>query len=219
MRESGDFMRDARASVFGQMGTCVGGMILLLLTSAILLGCSAWVDDLYGEYSPQAVLCSIVVEILLGALWFGFYASCLKAAQEGNFDISRLFISFTSGGRFLKMLLLVIAENIFLTLWSILFIIPGIVKWYAYSVSYFVRLENPEFSTLETITESRRLMDGNKWRLLKLQCSFLGWFLLCCVTLGIASLWIAPYYYTAKAHFYLEIKAEKAEEEPLLLEA
>lgn len=217
MRETSDFMRDARASMYQQTGTCVGAMLLLGLTFVVLLGGSVVADEIYGEASLTALLVEIVVEILLNALWFGFCASCLGLAKEGVFSVSRLFTGFSSLRCFARILLLVILENIFLTLWSLLLLVPGIIKWYAYSMDYFVRLENPEFSTLETITESRRLMDGNKFRLFKLQCRFAGWFLLCCVTCGIATLWVAPYYYTAKAHFYEEIKAEKDEEDAALV--
>lgn len=212
MRETSDFVRDARASMFGQTGTCVGATLLLGLTFTVLLGTSVVADGVYGEDSLTALTCEIVVEILLNLLWVGFCASCLGLAKDNSFSVPKIFTGFSSFGRFIKILVLVILENIFLTLWTLLLVVPGVIKWYAYSMDYFVRLDNPDFGTLETITESRRLMDGNKFRLFKLQCRFAGWFLLCCVTCGLAALWVLPYYYTAKAHFYLEIKAEKDEE-------
>jgi uncharacterized membrane protein len=80
------------------------------------------------------------------------------------------------------------------------------VKGYSYAMTYYLLKDHPEMSATEAITESRRMMNGNKMRLFRLNLSFIGWYLLCFVTFGIALLWVLPYYHTACAAFYEDIK-------------
>ena len=195
------------------------GVALLLFTGwlpgwfgAILVLCLSGIFVL-GYQGTLLGLAWLVLEFIFCALPIGYSACFLDLAKDRKFKAGRLFTGFAGPTRFLKIVSLEIVRYVFLLCWSVLFIIPGIVKWYSYSMAYFVRLDNPDFGTRQTITESRKLMAGNRLRLLRLQCRFIGWFLLCCVTLGIAALWVAPYYYTAKAHLYLELKAKAVVED------
>lgn len=96
---------------------------------------------------------------------------------------------------------------VFITLWSLLLIIPGIIKVYSYSQTYFVYYdayeetgERPGF--LSSITRSRQLMKGYKGQLFLLDLSFIGWHILAMLTLGIGYLWLTPYITATKAVFY-----------------
>ena len=73
-------------------------------------------------------------------------------------------------------------------------------------MAYYIMMDNPELSAFEALSESKRMMIGFKFQLFLLNFSFLGWFLLGVVTLGIAFLWVNPYYETAKANFYQDLK-------------
>ena len=99
-----------------------------------------------------------------------------------------------------------ILMSIFTFLWSLLLFIPGIVKAYSYSMTMYVLADHPEMSATDAIAESQRIMQGNKWRLFCLDLSFIGWLFLCALTLGILTLWIAPYQETARAEFYESIR-------------
>ena len=92
-------------------------------------------------------------------------------------------------------------------LWMLLLIIPGIIKAFAYALTPYILKDNPELSCLEAIERSRLMMKGNKWRLFVLYLSFIGWFLLGLLTLGIGYFWLAPYVYTTTAAFYEDIKS------------
>lgn len=84
--------------------------------------------------------------------------------------------------------------NLFVTLWSFLFIIPGIIKSLEYSQVMYIQSENPNMTWKECLKRSKQVMDGHKMELFKLELSFIGWFLLCVVTSGIALIWVVPYY-------------------------
>ena len=103
--------------------------------------------------------------------------------------------------------------SIFTFLWSLLFIIPGIVKSYAYSQAYYIYYDTYQTTGqtpgyLDTITASRRIMDGHKGQLFWLDLSFIGWHLLAVLTLGIGYLWLSPYIAATKAAFYEELPKE-----------
>ena len=93
--------------------------------------------------------------------------------------------------------------SIFTALWSLLFVIPGIIKGYSYSQAYFIAAENPEIGALEAIRRSQQMMDGHKAEMFVLSLSFIGWYLLTPLTLGLLSIWLVPYIQTTIANYYL----------------
>lgn len=115
---------------------------------------------------------------------------------------------FSKASMFGKAFWLRLRMGIFTFLWTLLFIIPGIIKSYAYSMSGFILAENPEMTAKEAMQVSEEMMAGNKWRLFCLQFSFIGWQILCILSLGIGSLWLTPYMNVATAAFYDEISRE-----------
>lgn len=120
-----------------------------------------------------------------------------------------------SGKYFLRVVLIYILSTIFITLWSLLFIIPGIIKSYAYSQAYLIykdhskQLPNEKISSLDCITESKNLMKGHKWRLFVLEMSFIGWGILSVLSLGIGFIWLLPYGNATKVAFYEDLIKNK----------
>lgn len=115
---------------------------------------------------------------------------------------------FSKAPMFGKAFWLRLRMSIFTALWTLLFIIPGIIKAYAYSMSGFILTENPEMTAKEAMEVSQKMMQGNKWRLFCLEFSFIGWKLLGALSLGIGMLWVNPYCNAAIAAFYDEISRE-----------
>lgn len=115
---------------------------------------------------------------------------------------------FSKASMFGKAFWLRLRMGIFTFLWTLLLIIPGIIKSYAYSMSGFILAENPEMTAKEAMQVSEKMMVGNKWRLFCLQISFIGWQFLCILSLGIGFLWLTPYMNAAIAAFYDEISRE-----------
>lgn len=115
-----------------------------------------------------------------------------------------------------KLILIYILVGIFTFLWTLLLVIPGIIKMMAYSQTYFIykdlndRGEADGLTLTDYITRSRRLMVGNKGRYFMLQLSFLGWWILGSITLGIGFIWIYPYYKLTMANFYQDLVDKNA---------
>lgn len=145
--------------------------------------------------------------LITGPVCIGVHTVAYKIASQYMFiEISDTFAGFKN---FSTSVLVYLLNNLFIFLWSLLFFIPGIIKSYSYSMSYFVLAEHPEMSATEARKESIRLMRGNKLRLFCLEMSFIGWVLLSIVTCGISMFWVAPYIATARAVFYEEVKKAK----------
>lgn len=87
--------------------------------------------------------------------------------------------------------------------------IAGIIFAYAYRMTPYVINDYPNLSAKEALKISREMMKGHKWDLFVLDISFIGWWLLAIMTMGVGCLWLTPYQCTAAAHFYEDLKAEK----------
>lgn len=154
------------------------------------------------ESSLTANVVSIIVSLILIPFSFAFYWFFLSIARLDKPEISDLFTVYADVKNSLKLIGATILVSIFVFLWSLLLLIPGIIKSLAYSQYYFVLRDHPEYSITEAITESRKLMDGYKWKYFLLNLSFIGWGILAIITLGIGFLWLIPYITTSLAAFY-----------------
>ena len=96
-------------------------------------------------------------------------------------------------------------QSLYILLWTLLLVIPGIVASYSYAMTGYILAEHPELTAGEAIKRSKEMMSGNRWRLFCLNISFIGWDILCLFTLGIGSLWLNPYKQAATAVFYRDI--------------
>ena len=120
--------------------------------------------------------------------------------------MTRLFSIFKNYRKSVEVVFMV---NLYLFLWQLLLFVPCIIKYYAYSMAYYISMDYPEYSVDECIESSKRMMYGLKWELFVLELSFIGWILLGIITLGIGLLWVIPYMETTKAHFYETIKVKE----------
>ena len=154
------------------------------------------------------ILMVLLVRFVIGgAVTLGYVKINLGLIDRKDVKFADLFSQFH---RFGPAFLMQLLRYIFIFLWSLLLIIPGIIATYRYAMAPYILYENPDMSASDAIAESKELMQGNKWRLFCLNFSFIGWAILTIFTLGIGYLWLKPYQETAYAAFYREIKAEKS---------
>ena len=122
------------------------------------------------------VIWLIVTIVIGGAGKLGYATFNLKLVDNKDVALADLFSQFHRLGDGFCMNFLM---GLYTLLWTLLFIIPGLIKTYSYAMTPYILAENPGMTATDAITESRRIMDGNKWRLFCLGFSFIGWGLLC----------------------------------------
>ncbi len=105
-------------------------------------------------------------------------------------------------------------KALYVFLWSLLLLIPGIMASYSYAMTGYILAENPWMTASEAIAQSKQLMRGNRWRLFCLEFSFIGWNLLAALSLGIGNLWLMPYQQASIAAFYRDISCQTTFEQP-----
>ena len=138
--------------------------------------------------------------------YISLYISLLRG-KTPTFEGSISAITENIGTKFVSTLLVML----YTFLWSLLFIIPGIVKSYSYAMTPYILLDRPELSATDAIKESEKMMNGHKMELFILDLSFIGWILLSILTCGILVLYVEPYMMATKSAFYLELKGPDPE--------
>ncbi len=154
-------------------------------------------------YIMLAAIALAIVYFVLGSIVAVGYARFNLGLVDGNeVQFKSLFHYFykwktTVAARFL--------QSLYVFLWSLLFIIPGIIASYSYAMTSYILADHPEMTASEAIEKSKEMMSGNRFRLFCLQFSFIGWAILSALTMGIGNLWLRPYEQAATAAFYREI--------------
>ncbi len=149
----------------------------------------------------------ILAFIVGGPLTYGFQSVSLACARGEKWKIEHLFRGFTN--RFSETLVLYLLHTVLIFLWTLLFVIPGLVKTYAYSMAYYIANDNSSLEARECLKASEKMMEGHKWQLFCLDLSFIGWYFIGALCFGIGTLFVAPYHEVARANFYAELKMEK----------
>ncbi len=178
-------MQQARESLKGKWGLAMGTflvyMLILVLIQVIPL--AGWIISL----------------IISGPMYVGISIFSLALSRNRDPRLSQIFDGFKNFSVSLGAYLLYV---IFIILWTILLIIPGIIAALSYSMTYFIIAEDDSIGPLEAIRKSKQMMYGYKWKMFCLALRFVGWGLLCILTFGIGFLWLIPYWFVSYAKFY-----------------
>lgn len=175
-----------------------GNIGMLLLCSIIIFAIS-----FAAGFIP--VVGGVVTLVVTPSLSVGLCLVYLGLTEGQKAEVGTLFKGFQYLGKALWLSVLV---AVFTCLWSFLFVIPGIVKAYSYSMAFYILAENPEMTAREALRESKEIMKGHKMDLFVLQLSFILWILLVTVTFGIAAIYVVPYQTCTVANFYQKIKRQ-----------
>jgi len=199
---SQDFKSWARQVLAGNWGAAIA---VCLVADLMSLGVN--VLDMVqsgGAVTWLALISSLIFGVLISGvttLGIAYYFTNLVADRGAQFK--NLFEPFRYLGKAIWMNTVIFC---YIFLWSLLFVIPGIIAMYRYAMVPYLIAEFPDLSVSEAMEESARLMNGNKMRLFSLQFSFIGWVLLAVIaTFGIGMLWVTPYMHAADAAFYMEV--------------
>ncbi|MBQ2932577.1 MAG: DUF975 family protein [Clostridia bacterium] len=174
------------------------GVLFVILLIALGISTVAAMIPMFGWFAS-----GWIAEPAFALSLFMIYLDLVKGIKP---EISRVFDGFYDLWSSIKVSFFV---GVFTLLWSLLFVIPGIVKAYSYSMAYYILAENKGMPALEAIRRSQEIMDGHKMDLFVLSLSFIGWNILGIITFGVAYIWVAPYMLATLTNFYNEIKNEK----------
>jgi uncharacterized membrane protein len=200
----GSIKREARLLLRGNWGSAI---LVTILSYIIGEGVPIVIERITGGgKSSQGQLITTIVSFLLSPIMIGCAWSFLELARSRSVSIEQILSPSASFSDYLKSLGLILLIRIYSFLWTLLFIVPGIIKSLSYSQSYYLYKDHPDYTPNQLITESRRIMNGYKWNYFLLILSFIGGFILCLLTLGIGLIWLIPYVNTSLAVFYTKIK-------------
>lgn len=161
-------------------------------------------EFMVGTYVFSFALGIAIMPLIMGLM--NWYRQSIYAKTP----LSEMFC-FYRDGHFLGSVGTQLLMSLYIWLWSLLFVVPGVIKSYSYSQTMFIKAENPNISASRAIELSKIMMEGHKWDLFILHCSFFGWALLSAVTYHILGIvYVFPYFYAALAFAYEEIKADAA---------
>ncbi len=209
MKSNQYYKNEALSALRGNWANALVATIILI---ALALFFSS--NDAINSYYQRVVInpfigysLSFVSLFVLLPLAVGYSNSMRVLLETGDNRLTNN--SFSLGfGNWLHVVWGMILSTIYIFLWTLLLIIPGIIKSYSYALTPYILVEHPEMSANEAIEESMRLMDGHKFDLFYLQLSFIGWAILSILSLGLGFFWLIPYQMTAQAAFYRDIKNE-----------
>ena len=180
----------------------IKGNIGMLFVISLIIGA---ISGAAGAIPPLALAVSIIVTPAFSISIIRVYQEMARNGKKP--EAKDAFAGFDDFWTGFKALFLV---GLFTFLWSLLFIIPGIIKSFSYSQTMMIVAENKGIGAREAINRSKAMMDGRKMDYFVLGLSFIGWGLLCCITLGIASIWVGPYIQATMVNFYNDIKPAEA---------
>ncbi len=182
------------------------------------IGTNGGVDSEVGAFILASLPIIIIASLFAAVIYFvlgsfigvGYAKFNLNLVDKKNAAFETLFEYFS---RWKTTTIARLLRALYVFLWSLLFIIPGIVAGFSYAMTDYILAEDPELTADEAISQSKSIMMGNKWRFFCLQFSFIGWDILATLAFGIGHLWLTPYKQAAYAAFYREVSGTEYHED------
>ena len=227
MKRNTDYKNAALAALKGNWGKAVLATVIYTAIAYIALGpymfqtfkfqaamtasggaidAEALVSQM-STVTGYAGLYGLLMIFLIAPLMVGFINAFRALLLQGDREIPTNMYKIATKGYWHKVWGMFLM-GVFIFLWSLLFVIPGIIKAFSYAMTPYILEEHPELTANEAIDHSRAMMKGHKFDLFWLYLSFIGWGILCIPTLGIGTFWLIPYMQTAQASFYEDVKAD-----------
>jgi len=220
-----DYRRIARENLQGKWPLAIGVALLASILGGLIVGndflaelemkfsnedlnnAGEYLVTLFSTHGLKIGLNStlnLVHFILGGVIQLGYAKFLLRQHDHQETMAKDLFSYFDYFGTGFCQAFL---RGLYTALWSMLFIIPGIVASYRYAMTPYILAENPEMTASEAITASKEMMEGHKWRLFCLDMSFIGWSILCGLTGNLGYIALNPYTNAARTAFYRDLQS------------
>lgn len=203
----------AKAEFKNQYWPLVGYSVLMVIIAAAASSvCGLGVIPVIGQLLTIAASICFVGPFTVAVNWMYY-----RAYKGEEIDIKDMFVTFTNGDLWKRALLTSLLVSVYTALWTLLFIVPGIIKGYSYSMAIFLIMDDPTITPQEAIKKSMQMTNGYKGDMFVFDLSFIGWGLLTNLTFGILGIfWTIPYMSVAQAGIYARLKEN---ETPNVVEA
>ena len=181
------------------------------------------INEITGSITPS--IAKTIIAVVIGSIVIALVAALIGIAlsvfvfnpiqvgakrffsrsYEARCDMGEISYGFKSN--YLNIVKIMFFRSLFTVLWGLLFIIPGIIKAYEYSMIPYLLSENPDMDMQQAFDESRRMTYGQKWQIFVLDLSFIGWNILSSLTLGLLGIFfVSPYMCLNKAGLYRRLR-------------
>jgi uncharacterized membrane protein len=181
-------MSQAKDALKGKWGLAIGTLLIYIILTGVI-----------GSVPKVGSLASLIIG---GPFALGLATFSLSLARNKEAKIEQIFEGFNNFVPALSTYLLML---LFVVLWALLLIVPGIIAGLSYSMSFYILAENPSMAAMDVLRKSKAMMNGYKLKLFYLCLRFLGLGLLCILTLGIGFFWLFPYVHVCFARFYDDV--------------
>ncbi len=188
-------MKAARESLKGKWGLAIGTFVVYLLIIGAI--------QIAARFFPASGLITLIIG---GPMSVGLAIFALSLSRNQNAELNQIFKGFENFGTALGAYLLVI---LFIFLWMLLLIVPGIIASFSYALTFYIIADDKSIGPMQAIDKSKKMMYGYKLKCFRLGLRLLGLGLLCILTLGIGFLWFMPYAQVTMAKFYDDVKANQ----------
>lgn len=211
MKQNQDYKNEALKALSGSWPHSLVATIIYLAILSFLAMPSYMIS--FGITFPSYISegSGIIFILIVYPMALGFTNSFRLLYETGDNRLTRN--AFSLGfDNWIHNVLGMLLTSVFIFLWLLLLLIPGIIKCFSYAMTPYILIEHPEMSVNKAIDESIYLMDGHKFDYFYLGLSFIGWIILSIMSFGIGFIWLIPYMQTTMAAFYADLKKEKNRE-------
>ncbi|MFV0466054.1 MAG: DUF975 family protein [Lachnospiraceae bacterium] len=200
---------DARGLLSGNFGFAVMALCIILLIE-IGIGFVTFLIFALSKSEGVAGFVQFIGAIyIMLPLNFGLVILFYKIGTRQTVTNKTILEVFSNKIQYLNVIILYILISMFVSLWTLLLIVPGIIASLRYSQAPYILLENPGMTPMEAIRRSKEMTKGFKGSIFMLNLSFLGWMLLAPFTFGILYLWLIPYIGETNVQLYFFLKEAK----------
>ena len=205
-----DIKKTAKSNISGNwlkftLVLFVAGIIISVASGTVFKG-DDFIEIIEGK-TPKSnsaldTLFLILQIIVTGPLAIGIAKCAMNVCNNKDYNLNTLFEGFKDMSR---AIILNLVNGLLIALWTLLFIVPGIIADLKYSMSTYILIDNPEMSASDARNKSIEIMQGHLMELFLLRLSFIGWIILSLLTAGILFIYVSPYMTVAQAEFYYRI--------------
>jgi len=204
-------------------------MIFMDLIPGLIRSLLGWnIATGYSDINFTGSPAPLYTLLMTGPLMLGIAVFFIELFRHQSTEINGIFAGFENFG---KSFVLGFVMMVFIFLWSLLLIVPGIIAYFRYSQAFYIMKDNPDLSAMDCLRESKRIMQGNKGKLFVMTISFIGWAILAAIPasvyttifvgnngdpgffdtmmifiFGAGSFWLTAYYYSTSVAFYELLK-------------